>query len=95
MSTKTMTIEAKAALLTGANRGLGFPTDVREDGGELAHGCGQGARAPERGAPRSRARRGMSNRRGRHDPQHGQEHAGTAPHGLGPLMTTKRRENND
>jgi NAD(P)-dependent dehydrogenase (short-subunit alcohol dehydrogenase family) len=39
--------------------------DVREDGGELARWCGQGARAPERGAPRSRARRGMSNRRGR------------------------------
>src|SRR5262249_26283087 len=39
---------------------------VRDDVGELANGCCQGARAPERGARRSRAGRGMSRGRTQH-----------------------------
>ena len=35
-------------------------SDVGVHGGELAQRCGQGARAPVRGAPRRRARRGMT-----------------------------------
>jgi hypothetical protein len=69
--------------------------DVREDGGELAHGCGQGSRAPEGGAPRSRARRGMSNRTGRGDLGTGRNMPALPLRARAGLMTTKWRETDD